>query len=65
MDRLFFQQRGQVVHQPIGQPLALCEKLLCRGGLNAHDTFWVLATKVEAKVGLVHRSSGDSSGGIE
>lgn len=57
MDRLFFQQRGQVVHQPIGQPLALCEKLLCRGGLNAHDTFWVLATKVEAKVGLVHRTA--------
>jgi hypothetical protein len=32
--------------------LALCEELLGRGGLNADDAFWVLATKVEAKVGL-------------
>ena len=32
--------------------LALCEKLVKRGGLNVHDAFWVLATIVEAKVGL-------------
>jgi hypothetical protein len=32
--------------------LALCEELLGRGGLNADDAFWVLATMVEAKVGL-------------
>jgi MAP3K TRAFs-binding domain len=32
--------------------LALCEDLEKRGGLNAADAFWALATKVEAKVGL-------------
>ena len=32
--------------------LALCQELLGRGGLNADDAFWVLATIVEAKVGL-------------
>jgi hypothetical protein len=32
--------------------LDLCKELLGRGGLDADDAFWVLATMVEAKVGL-------------